>query len=137
MVAEDRLGYPELAVDVERLGRPLDVALLVVKDDRAISGALRDAVERVDEVQVPQGSAELAVRHPAKADLLLHANDVADRLVLDGTKLGRVDRAGRGVVSSSQELGRTEQASDVIGPERWSVAHGHGRSLPQTRARPT
>ena len=64
-------------------GRELDVALGVVELDRQVARRLGDAVERVDEVHVPGGAAELAVGDRLQPDLLLHAHDVADRLVLD------------------------------------------------------
>ena len=67
VVAEDRLRDAELAVDVQRRGRELDVALLVVEVDGDVAGLLRDPVELVDEVHVPGRPAELAVGRRAAA----------------------------------------------------------------------
>ena len=117
-LAEDRLGDAELAVDVERGGRPLDVALGVVELDREVARRLGDAVERVDEVHVPGGAAELAVGHRLEPDLLLHADDLVDRGVLGGLQALVVERAGGVRLARLVQLGRAQQAPDVVGAER-------------------
>ena len=117
-VAEDRLRDAELPVDVQRRGRELDVALLVVELDGDVAGFLRDAVELVDEVHVPRLAAELAVGRGLQADLLLLAHDLADRVVFDRAQRRRVDATVREVVARLQELRRAEQAADVVGAER-------------------
>ena len=94
-VAEDRLRDAELAVDVQRRGRELDVALLVVELHGDVAGFLRDAVELVDEVHVPGRAAELAVGRCLQADVLLLADDLADRLVLDLAQRVGVDAPAR------------------------------------------
>src|SRR3954451_7584242 len=55
-------------------GGPPDFPLGVVELDREVAGRLGDAVDRVDEVHVPGGAAELAVSHRPQPDLLLHAD---------------------------------------------------------------
>jgi hypothetical protein len=60
-VPEDRLRDPQLAVDVQRRGRELDVALFVVKLDLDLAGLFRDSVELVDEVHMPRCTAELTI----------------------------------------------------------------------------
>ena len=63
-------------------------------------------------------AAELAVGDGLEADVLLHPDARADRLVLDGVQLGRVDGAERELGAGVQQLGRAEQAADVVGTER-------------------
>ena len=99
VVAEDRLRHTELAVDVQRGGRELDIAVGVVELDRDVAGFLRDSVELVDEVHVPGRAAELAVGRGLQPRLLLHAHDLADRLVLDRPQRGGVDLPGVVVVA--------------------------------------
>ena len=127
VVAEDRLRDAELAVDVQRRRRELDVALLVVEGDGDVAGLLRDPVELVDEVHVPGGAAELAVGRRTQPDLLLLAHGLPDRVVLDPTELGGVDPAGCVIVARLQQLRRAEQAADVVGAERWLGACGDRR----------
>ncbi len=102
IVAEDRLGDPELPADVQRCRCPLDVSVFIVERDRELPRALGDTVERVDEVHVPGSAPELAVRGEPEPDLLLHADDLANGSVLGLTKLGCVDRSGREVVPRTE-----------------------------------
>ena len=76
------------------------------------------AAELVDEVHVPGRAAELAVGDVLQADVLLQRDDVADRRVLDRAQLVVVDAAGRVVLAGLEQLGRAQQAADVVGPER-------------------
>jgi hypothetical protein len=114
---------------VQRRGRELDLAVLVEEFDRDVAGLLADPVELVDEVHVPGGAAELAVGRRAEADLLLPADGLADRVVLDAAQLGGVDPPGGEVVARLQQLRRPQQAADVVGPERRSRARRHGGSF--------
>jgi hypothetical protein len=91
------------------------IALGVVELDGHVARRLADAVERVDEVHVPRRAAELAVGGGVQSDVLLHAHDVADRLVLDGAQRLVVDPAGGVILAGAQEVGRTQQAADVVG----------------------
>ena len=83
------------------------------------SGHLRDAVDRVDEVHVPRRAAELPVGRRAQADVLLHLDDVRDRLVLYPAELGVVDLAGGVPGAGVEQVLRAEQTADVVGAERW------------------
>ena len=83
VVAEDRLAEADPAVDVHRGRGELDRAFLVAELDLQLARRLADAVERVDEVHVPRGAAELAVGRRLEPGLALKAHHVSDRVVLD------------------------------------------------------
>ena len=74
---------------------------------------------------MPRGAAELAVGRGPEAGVLLQADRVADRVVLDGPQLVGADPALREVVAGRQQVGRAEQAADVIGAERRCRARCH------------
>src|SRR5262249_3110479 len=137
VVAEDRLRDAELAVDVQRRGRELDVAVGAVEPDRDVPRFLRDAVELVDEVHVPRRAAELAVRREVEPDLLLLADDLANRLVLDPAQLDVVDATLRVLLARFEQPLRAQQAADVVGAERrLRAAAGGGRVLDLRHAGP-
>jgi hypothetical protein len=81
--------------------------------------------ELVDEVHVPGGAAELAVRGRAQAHLLLHAHDLADGVVLDGVQLLVVELAVGVRRARVEQPLRAQQAADVVGAERWRVPQAH------------
>ena len=114
VVREDRLPEPDPAAEAEErpaAGR-LDPPALVTLDRRVLGGDDLDAVERGAEVVHPRAAPELAVGRGPEADLLLHAHDRRDRLVLERAEVPRVLGAGM------QELGRAQQAADVICAKR-------------------
>src|SRR5262249_52062522 len=80
----------------------------------------------VDEVHVPGGAAELAVGRRSQPGVLLHPDDLGDRLVLNGAQLGGGDLARGEVSAGIQQFLRPQQAADVVSPERRQVASGHG-----------
>ena len=77
-------------------------------------------------------AAELAVGCRAQTDLLLHAHDLADRLVLDCAQPRGVDAAGGVILARLQERRRAEQAADVVGAERRRVAKRHSALIPRS-----
>jgi hypothetical protein len=55
----------------------------------------------------------------------LHRDHIADRVVLDRAQLLVGDASGGMVVARLQQPPRTQQASDMVRPERWcGPAHG-------------
>src|SRR4051794_35121974 len=119
VVAEDRVREPEPPADVHPGEDGLDIALVAVEGDpQLLLGHRRDAVELVDEVHVPRPAAELAVGHGPQADLLLHPDDLADRVVLDRAQLDRVDTPFGVVLARLQEPRRAQEAAHVVGAER-------------------
>ena len=86
---------------------------------------LRDSTELIDEIHVPRAATELTVGRRLQADLALHRNGVAYRRVLDLAQRRCGDRA-RGVLSAClHELGRAQQAADVVGAKGWLSASAH------------
>ena len=123
-VAEDRVRQPDPAAHVQRWRGELDRAPLVAElHVQRLVHHLRDTVEGVDEVHVPRRAAELAVGDRPQADVALQLHDVADRGILGRAELVAVDPAGRVVLPRPQQLGRAQEAADVIGAE--------GRPLPR------
>ena len=77
-----------------------------------------DAFEAAEEVPVPGGAAELAVGDSLEPDLLLARDDALDGRVLDRRQLALTELALGIAGTRLLDLGRTQQASDMIGPER-------------------
>ena len=69
IVLEDRPAQVDLAADVQRGRRPLDLALGVAEVNRQVAGRLADPAQLVDEVHVPGGAPELAVGGGLEADV--------------------------------------------------------------------
>ena len=91
-------------MDAEGRRGELEVALLVVELDLDLLVGLVDAVELVDEVHVPRRAAELTVGGRLEADLLLHPDRVANRLVLDSPQLVGADPALRELLAGLEQL---------------------------------
>jgi hypothetical protein len=76
------------------------------------------AVEAPEEIEMPPGTAELAVGDGVKADVLLLLDDALDFAVFDFLQLCGVDLAF-GVLRPRIMNGLgTEQAADMVGAER-------------------
>jgi hypothetical protein len=108
----------DLAGDVHgvRLGRQ------ALERHAGVFGDDLDAVEPAEEVEVPEGAAELAVGYGVQPDLLLAADRMEDRLVFDVPQCGGVDlavlEAGTGLMNGCG----AQQAADLVGAEwgAWS-----------------
>ncbi len=75
-----------------------------------------DAVEAGEEVDVPEGAAELAVGHRLQAGGFLHPHRFADAAVLDFPEL-------RGFICAGLlQRSRAQKAADMVGAKGW--AHG-------------
>ena len=123
---EDRFVDRERRVDVQPGRAPLDRAVGVPEPDHgALVGDPTDARDRVDEVHVPGGAAQLAVGRSPQADLRLHPDDVGDGLVLDGAQLRRVDLSGCEARAGGVQVRRPQETPDVVGTERWTGRVGH------------
>ena len=92
--------------------------LLVVEVHRELLVGRVDALELVDEVHVPRRTPELAVGRRAHAGLALERDDVADRGVLDPSQAVVVELARLVSGARVEQVGRPEQAPDVVGAER-------------------
>src|SRR5467141_961589 len=77
-----------------------------------------DAVEAVDEVDVPPVAAELAVGDRLQADVLLQLDGFLDALVFHGTQRRMIDLALPVPGARGMECLRAQQAADVVGAER-------------------
>jgi hypothetical protein len=75
--------------------------------------------EPLQEVDMKEGTAELAIRDAFQSDRLLFPHDIADRLILRRAQLGVRDLVVLEVLARVPEPAGPEQAADVIGPERW------------------
>ena len=117
VLAEDRVVKRQALVHARPRRRELDRAPVVA--EARLHRVLRalDAAELVDEVHVPGGAAQLPVGDRAQADLLLHRDRVANRLVLGGAQLlcGEAALVVRG--AGLEQRRRTQQAADVVGAE--------------------
>src|SRR3989442_12030903 len=77
-----------------------------------------DAVEAVDEVDVPPVAAELAVGDRLQADVLLQLDDAPDVLVLGLAQLFSRDFAFFPLRADLVQFTRAQQAADMVGAER-------------------
>jgi hypothetical protein len=118
VVAEDGLPHADLAVDLQGRRGEVDPALSVAEVHHEVVAGAADPVQRVDEVHVPRGAAELAVGGGLQPDVLLHPDDVADRVVLGRAQLRVVDAPIGVVGAGAQQPLWAEQAPDVVGAER-------------------
>jgi hypothetical protein len=106
-------------LDAFRLG--LDTGEL----DAVLGGERRDAVEPLEEVEVPPRAAELTVGRALQADILLLADDRCDLAVLDRLERVRRDPALLMLRARFLEGGGPQQAADMIGAEgRRGAGHG-------------
>ena len=78
-----------LAADMHGRRREADLRAIVLLKMRGEFPVSRlDALEALEEIDVKEGAAELAVRDPLQAHILLGAHDLADALVLDRVQFG-------------------------------------------------
>src|SRR5687768_2669521 len=115
MLEHARFAAPDLAR--HHHGRRLLVRALELRLAVDIAGRELDAVEAVQEVDVPPVAAELAVGDRLQADVLLQLHRLADRLVLGGLQLAGGGGALAHLLAQVVQLMGTQQAADVVGPE--------------------
>src|SRR5260221_2190204 len=112
MLQHDRPRAADLAGDA-RHGRHV----LGVEGHAGGSDEL-DAVELLEKIEMPEVAPELAVGDRLQADLLLALHGARDAAVLDFLQFLRRDLRGARVA----QLGRTQQAADLVGVE-WRSRH--------------
>ncbi len=115
-------GRDELAVDADTGRRELDVALMGVElrlDARRHHGHIGELLEKIE---MPEGAAELAVGCDLEADILLHLDRLADRLVLDLTELLGGNLVALFLLARIEQRLGPQQTADMIGAE------GRGRA---------
>src|SRR5437667_444348 len=83
-----------------------------------------DALQLRHEVEVPEVAAVLAVGDGAQAERLLLRDGRADAAVFDVFELSRREGAGLRLRARLAQLGRAQQAADLVGPERGLRHHG-------------
>ena len=71
------------------------------------------------------GAPELPVGDALQSEILLEADDVADGAVLGGSQVRLGDAALLELLARRQQLGRPQEAADVVGAEGWGGACGH------------
>src|SRR3989449_6750936 len=91
-------------------------AVFAVELERVLALGGDDAVEAGEEVDVPEGAAELAVGHRLQAGVFLHPHRFADAVVLDLLELRGFFCAGL------LQRSRAQEAADMVGAKGW--AHG-------------
>ena len=139
--ALDRPDPLNLAADMH--GRRLEpdlgaVVLAELGDEFAVMGL--DAFEPLEEIDVKEGAAELAVGDALQAHVLLGVHDFADAFVLDRVQVGRREAARGETLARFPEPLRAKKAADVVGAER-RTGHGllpqrHDRLRPMVSRRP-
>ena len=118
LVERQRLFALQLAF---RVGRRECHLVAVVVAEVEHRGLDRKAVDPLDEPAPIRAAAELAVGHDLQAHVLLHADDVADALVLDLGKARIVEFPGMMVAERLTQGRRPQQAADMVGAE-WRAA---------------
>ena len=124
VVDHDRLAPADLAVDAQRV-----VELHAAGELDLLVGLVElHAVEAGYEVVVPVGAAILAVGDGAQADLTLSGDGPLDHAVLQRAQLGIVRQLALGVRRAGGfQLGRTQEAADMVGAEGRAGARGDRR----------
>jgi hypothetical protein len=89
-----------------------------------------DPAEVFEEVEVEKEPAKLAVGYPSKADLLLLFHKVGDGFVFCPAKVSGFDQSFLTLPPGGSDLGRTEEASDMVGPKGGAVVHFGQRHRP-------
>ena len=113
--ALNRFRVPHFAGDVHDGRLEIDFAFRAVELD--VNAALRlDALELRQEIDVKVGAPEFAVGDAAQSQIFLEFDDAADRFILHGAELGRIE----------QEFG-AQEAADMVG------AKGRRSARPQCR----
>ena len=156
MLGEDALHPLQLVLDADDVARQLLDGRVVLKRQRGGDGLRRvdpadpGAGQREQEILEPGAAAELAVGHDLQADALLQPDGVDDRLVFERLRAGIIERPGDLAVliafgrrAGLQQVGRAQQAADVLGSKRWCGAHERpllsalysGAPAPDARAR--
>src|SRR5215831_11327080 len=100
------------------------LGLRALEFDLALAQISFDAIELAEKVVVPEGAAELAVGHRSQPHLRLLFDDRGDLAVFDRAQLVSADLATLALGARVLQRGRTQQAADVVGAERWCGA-GH------------
>ena len=106
-------------------GLEVEVTGLVVEVHRQLLVGRVDALELVDEVHVPRRATELAVGRGAHARFALEGHRVADRRVLGRPQSCVVEMSSPVPGPRIEQRGRSQQAADVVGTERWERARCH------------
>jgi hypothetical protein len=83
------------------------------------------AGEPGEEIEVPPGTAELAVGDRREPDVFLLPDDLGDLAVLDRLEVGVADLTLGVFLARLLERRRAQQAADVIGAERRLGSLGH------------
>jgi hypothetical protein len=114
------IGEIDWANDAHALGLGLDAGEL----DACAGGVHLDTRQALVEIELPPGSAELAIGRELQPDLLLLFDDRLDLAVLDRFQFSRADLALG--VPGARLLQRRgpQQAADVVGAE-WRLGFLH------------
>src|SRR5262249_32728073 len=86
--------------------------------DALVGGIHLHPVEPSVEIEVPPGTAELAVGRELQPDLLLFFDDLLDLAILDFTQVLGRDLARGALGTRLLERCRAQQAADMIGAKR-------------------
>ncbi len=125
-------GEADLAGDAQRLV-DADPALEV---HAGVELNRRHPVQVLQEVEVPVGPAELAVRHRLQADRLLLLDEGDDLAVFDLLERSIADFAACALVAGVLQRRRAQQAADHVGAKgRLGALHGNGCSCEWPEAR--
>src|SRR3984957_8294749 len=92
------------------------ISLAELGDELAVVGF--DALEALEEVDVEEGAAKLAVGDPLKAHVLLGAHDFADARVLEGVHLASGEAASGETRTRSPQPLRAKETPDMVGAKR-------------------
>ena len=109
---------------------PIGLGLAALELDALVALVHLDAAELCQEVEMPEGTAELAIGHRLQAIGLLLGDGVDDGGILGGAQPGGIQRAGGMRGAGLAQRHRAQQAADHVGAEG-GLAIGHGVFLSQ------
>src|SRR5882724_12746394 len=125
---DTRVGFQETEVLDHRMTReadsaddvrPLRLGLHAGELDTVRDLLHLDAVESAEEIEVPPGAPELAIRGELQAAFLLLGDDLPDLGIFDRLELIGRDRAFLAPAPRVLDRGCAQKAADMIGAEGW------------------
>lgn len=87
-----------------------------------------DAIEAAEEVEMPEGPAELAIRDRLQPDSFLLGDDAGDLDILDRAQSGSIDLTAGEALAGVVNGCWTQQAADLVGAEGDRMGCSHGDS---------
>jgi hypothetical protein len=125
-LGENRRVQAELLRELDGVGSECEIARGGMEGNRDLVVSFGNTADLVEKVHVPGSAAQLAVGDGLQSDFFLLLDEHADRRVFGRAQLDRRPPARLELRARLAQRWRSQQTADVVGPERWFGACGHG-----------